>query len=157
MEKLIGILVLAAGALSLGSCELLAPKNEWEARRDEMVRNAALWEAAALDAYRYELSRACFCALAGDFVVTVEEGVVVSARRAQADTVPHSELQYLETVDDLFATVQRAIEHEAYRFRVEYHPELGYPTLIDLDPERNTIDEEIWLVAGNLTALQPGS
>lgn len=156
MVRMIGTLLVLAGALGTGSCGLLDP-DEWEARREALARNAAVWEAAAPDAYRYQLSRACFCASAGDFVVTVEDGVVVSARRTQGDTVPHSDLQYLETVDDLFATVQRAIEDEAYRFRVEYHPELGYPTLIDLDPDRNIIDEEIWLVAGNLTAVQPGN
>ena len=90
---------------------------------------------------------------------------MVEARDARTDEpVPPEVLQYLETVEDLFDVIEWAIEHEADRFRATYHATLGYPAVIDLDPNRHAIDDELYLEASDLVptplareAAQPAS
>ena len=146
-------LAILGGAIT--ACGLVGPDDGWDDRRRVLDQARLIWDQAGIDSYRFQLSRACFCALAGDFVVTVDGGVVVRAHRPQApgDTLPASELQYLDTIDDLFDRLERAIDQEVYGYRAEYHTELGHPTVVDLDPDRNAIDEEIRLEARDLAPL----
>ncbi|MDX1675026.1 MAG: DUF6174 domain-containing protein [Longimicrobiales bacterium] len=150
-------LVFLGGAMA--ACGLVGPDDRWEDRRRVLEENRMIWEQSGIDTYRFELTRACFCALAGDFVVTVDDGVVVSAHPVMGDTLPAAERQYLETVDDLFDRLERAIEEEVHEYRVEYHLQLGHPTVAYLDPIRNAIDDEIQLEARELVpvvSLQQG-
>jgi hypothetical protein len=147
--------VCVAMALVVGTaaCGLLEP-DPWADRQAALDASRAVWDDAGITAYVYELRRECYCALAGDFTVTVVDGVVVRAERPEHGLIPAEEFQFVETVDDLFGAVQEAIDERAFRFTVAYHPELGYPTVVDLDPIKNAIDEEVRYEA---TALAPVS
>lgn len=151
------ILLTAAAALALGtsSCDLMGP-DPWRSRQAELDVNRSVWEDAAIAEYTYELTRLCYCGLAGPLTVTVADHAVVSATRADGERIAPQDLHVVETVDDLFNVVQRAIDERAFRYAVEYHPELGYPTLVDLDPIREAIDEEVRYEASGLEAIDGG-
>lgn len=143
----------AALALILAGCGILEP-DSWAERQATLDRSRALWESAAIESYQYRLERWCYCGLFGELRVTVVDGVVTAAERPDGQPIDEAGFQYLETVEYLFDRTQQAIDDRAYRFQVEYHPELGYPTLLDLDPDRNAIDEEIRYEVGDLTRLE---
>lgn len=141
----------AALTVILAGCGLLDP-DPWADREAALDRNRALWEAAGIDSYQYRLNRLCFCALFGEFRITVAGGTVTAAERLglEGGPIAAADLQYLQSVDDLFDRAEQAVENRAYRFHAEYHPELGYLTLLDLDPVRNAIDEEVRFEASDL-------
>ncbi len=134
--------VMAALTVVLGGCGLLEA-DTWGERQAALDRNRALWESQAIETYTYRLLRSCFCIVGGEFAVAVSGGEVVGAERTDGTTVPGEELQYLQTIDDLFDIIQTAIDYEADAFRAEYDRDLGYPTLIDLDSDRNAVDDEV--------------
>jgi hypothetical protein len=46
------------------------------------------------------------------------------------------------TVNDLFAFVSHLLNVDAFRLSVEYHPQLGYPTVIAWDQDERVADDE---------------
>ena len=142
-------------ALTVSSCGLLEP-DPWSDRQAELDANRAVWEATGITSYTYQLRRLCYCGLAGDLIVTVSDHAVVGVERVDGSPVPTSERQYVEGIDDLFDIVQDAIDERAFRYDVEYDDELGYPTVVDLDPIRNAIDEEVRYEASEVTPAGSG-
>jgi hypothetical protein len=157
MKKQRAILTAAAAVLAMGgtACGLLEP-DPWRVRQAELDVNRSVWEDAAITEYTYELNRLCYCGLAGTLTVTVADHAVVAVTREDGERIPPQDLHVVETVDDLFDVIQRAIDEKAFRYTVEYHAELGYPTLVDLDPIRNAIDEEVRYEAGGLEPITGG-
>jgi len=149
------LMAVAALALGAGACGLLEP-DPWRSRQAELDVNRSVWEDAAITEYTYELKRMCYCGLAGALNVTVADHAVVAATRVDGQRIAPQDLHVVETVDDLFDVVQRAIDERAFRYTVEYDPELGYPTLVDLDPIREAIDEEVRYEASGLEPIDGG-
>jgi hypothetical protein len=48
-------------------------------------------------------------------------------------------------VDDLFAEIERAITGGVYQLPADYHPTLGYPTMLVIDCDAQMADEELTL------------
>ena len=76
----------------------------------------------------------------------VRDGRFVSAERSG---VPIDLAEFMPaTVDDLFSTIEEAAF--ADRLNLAYHPVLGYPVDIDIDPAFNIVDEELHLIVDKL-------
>lgn len=142
--------VLMVGA---AACDPVGPES-WGDRRAEMEEQRAVWADAGVDSYRYRVMRGCYCSgPVGEFEVTVVAGEVSAAEATQdGEAVPDSVLAEIPTVDDLFAVIEEAITAEVDDLDVEYHPELGYPTLIDIDRDQRAIDDEVTYQAEGLVA-----
>ena len=101
--------------------------------------NRARWEGQNLHDYLYTGRKICFCPDAGrEVLVTVLSDTVFSAR-VVGTTVELPKAEWL-TVDELFDFARRSYGEHYERVRVEYHPELGYPSLIDLSCSRDILD-----------------
>lgn len=151
------IIALATVTLMAGGCGLLEPDPPWVERQEALDTNRQLWESAAVESYRYSFTRHCFCGFVGTFTVTVTDGVVTAAVSEQdGESVPEAALPELSTIEGLFDEAQRGIDVKAHGFEAEYHPELGYPTLVDLDPIENAIDDEVTYRAESLVSLDGG-
>jgi hypothetical protein len=113
------------------------------------------WSSRAPSAYTYTVERGCYCLpeSIGPVDVTVRAGVVESRRytRTGAD-VPAQYAELFPTVDGLFARIDSARARKAASLRAEYHPELGYPTRIDIDFVEEMADDEVFWRASGLRA-----
>lgn len=139
-------IAVAGLALLATACGLVDPDAAWGERQRALDRARSDWEGAGVASYRYDLEIGCFCGLTGRFLVTVDDGAVVAAERAdEGPPVPEEQLPILSTVDELFDTLQEAIDAEADQLEVEYHSGLGYPTRIQLDRDDWTSDDELWI------------
>lgn len=152
LSNAVRTLLLASLALA-GACGVLDPE-PWDDRRDALEYSRAVWDGTGIQDYEYRLQRSCFCPLFGELQVTVVDDSVVQAVRPDGTPVPEEELPYVETVADLFDIIEWAIRTEAYSYQVAYHPTLGYPVLVDLDPIRNAVDDELRLEARDLQSWQ---
>lgn len=145
-----GALVLAL-LLPISGCGVLDP-DPWDDRRDALERGRAKWAAAAMDRYSYTLRRSCFCGFHGEFRVTVRgDSVTEVVATATGERVDPPGPDVVPGVEGLFETVEEAIDAEVYQLDVEYHAELGYPTLISVDWDRHAVDDEMVLTARDLS------
>jgi hypothetical protein len=105
----------------------------------------ARWAAAGYDHYSALFRWLCFCV--PDYVapvrLTVQDGAIVEVSYAEGAGVQGtSDPERYMTVDELFDLLQEAIDANAYRIDVEYHPTLGYPTDAFIDYDAMMADEE---------------
>ena len=98
------------------------------------------------------LRRLCFCPspdYTGPFEVTVRGGDV-SAVRLNGSAV---DAERGVSVEALFALIDDAYARGAAEVELAFHPELGYPTSIGIDYDRQMADEEIGYRVSDLARL----
>jgi hypothetical protein len=140
------LLLLAAGA-----CGSIFGSDLGDAR--DALRDArSRWDEAGISSYEYTVSPLCFCGVR-EMRVTVSNGQVV--QRVWTDNgqpVPAGEADPLGTVEDLFATLEDAIDRGAANVDATYDIR-GVPRVVGIDYSRNVADEEFgW----NVPRFTPG-
>ncbi len=133
----------------IGGCEIVGPdRSEMDALSDARAE----WNNYQDGTYSFLLNRGCFCIVAGPFFVQVIDTDVVTAISTHSNEVVRPEdLQYIETVDDVFDMIEDALEN-ADEIEVEYS-EFGYPTSVDIDWIKQAVDDEMFIT---ISELQPG-
>lgn len=119
---------------------------------DELEQQRSVWADRDVTDYIITVEIGCFCPeeFRGPFEVTVVEGDIDTVTMNGTNVQP-VDATFL-TVEGLFST----IEDYAYsdEINVTYSPD-GYPTIIDIDPSRNTIDEELRIDVHDLRINNP--
>lgn len=136
--------VVAIFLLASGCSDAFGPSGQYGVEQRELSRAQRIWISNDIRDYEYVLRHECFCAMGGVNVrVTVLRDVVI-AREVESTgaPVPPSLSSAYPTIDGLFAFVQDAIDHRAYRVSARYDDRYGFPTDIYVDYNRNTADEE---------------
>ncbi|MBE9037976.1 hypothetical protein IQ246_23280 [aff. Roholtiella sp. LEGE 12411] len=100
--------------------------------------NHRLWRQQKINNYRYTLSNSCFCIpeARGPVVIEVRNGrttSITSVNTGQPVANPEF-FQTYNTVPKLFHLIRNTISNgnEQSELAVEYNPELGYPTQINI-------------------------
>ncbi|MEL7562704.1 DUF6174 domain-containing protein [Dehalogenimonas sp. 4OHTPN] len=136
------IAFLAALAVSLlPGCNLLIDPFQ----RD--LNNArSKWSAAGISDYEYHLRVACFCPpnIVSPVVVKVANDVNIGVEYSkEPKEVTNDFFKPLDTIDELFEIIQKAIDDRVASLDVEYHSTFGYPVSISIDRIKEAIDDEI--------------
>jgi hypothetical protein len=141
--------------LTLPGCGLVTGPGQ----DDRLAEAQARWAALGQRDYQYEVRSDCFCGMAGRWIeVTVIGDQVVSGRYLDNDAeVEPSLLPALPTVHDLFERIRDAVRAEPVLLQVEYHPQDGHPTRINVDISYSISDEEYLLQSRNLMGLLTSS
>lgn len=137
--RLLPLLVLALSACTIN------PTEPYAAELKRLQKNRDLWERKGVRSYDYTVARTCFCGpeAAGPVIVEVRDGQPASARYV-SDGTP-AERRYfagMDSVEDLFDTVSRALDRHPDRVEVVYDSRLGYPVRARFDYDENAVDEE---------------
>jgi len=135
---------LALAALALSGCEF-GPTESHRGEREALRAARARWAGKGTPDYGYVVRNTCFCGpeVVGPVKVEVRGGQNASSTYVSSGA-PASARHFasLDTVEDLFDTIHRALEDAPAEVRVTYHKELGYPLEAFFDPSRTTVDEE---------------
>lgn len=144
--------VLAPALLlaALGGCKDLVSGGD-DVQREQYRVATGRWQDAGLTSYSYVLELACACAPTSELRavrVTVSNGTVVERRYesndpAQRAPAPEAVFGPYDTVEELFAAVEEAIERESDVLNVIYHPTYGVPTLLQWDPDSARADDHL--------------
>ena len=106
------------------------------------------WIDSGIADYAYGYVRSCEC-LPTDVTtpsIEVRDGAIVRVWDGRTgESVPADRYGWYFTVDDLFAEIERAIAGGVSQLRVDYHPTLGYPTMLVIDYDAQMADEELIL------------
>lgn len=118
----------------------------------------ALWNRTkpASGSYSYDQQVMCFCPYgASTFRVTVTAGAITRVHDSQAASdLPSSQFSRFRTVDQLFSEVRSALAKSGVLTTVEYHPTMGFPSKVSLDPVKNAVDDEVAYFTSSLVAAQ---
>jgi hypothetical protein len=86
--------------------------------------------------------------------VTVKQGKIVKiVNLSDNRQIPLTTQPEVKTIDQLFAIVDGAIQQNVEKLDVTYHPDLGYPTQIEIDPLLIRADDEVGYFISDLKPL----
>lgn len=111
------------------------------------------WIGAGIASYQYSYRRTCFCtpAATAPVRITVRGGRVAAVVLADSgEPVPPTGYP---TIDELFLTLQQALDSGAYEIRATYDVARGYPTSLYIDRDPGVADEEMRIDASDLQPL----
>ncbi len=140
-----------ASAVALSACSGNPTLADEEA---QMERSRQVWNAQGIDDYRM-IVRITGGMLGGSALVEVRDGVPVSVQPAEGGPqhLPMSAFAGYDTVEELFAILERAFDRDVHELKAEYDPHFGVPIDVDIDPMRDAIDEEHGFVVEGFTVL----
>jgi len=125
----------------------------------ELNAAEARWQAGAVKNYTWGVIRICNCAAnqIRPITVTIRNGVLnrivySDSVGGYADTTLFR--QYL-SVDRLFTLLEQVLASGPASFSAEYAPSLGFPTYVQVDPERNVLDDEFTIQTFSFTIDTP--
>ncbi|MFN0092346.1 MAG: DUF6174 domain-containing protein [Acidimicrobiales bacterium] len=146
------VLILAAGCAMTPVTEPVSPTGSGPMQA-ELDAARAKWAAASPAVYRFELTRSCFCLpeFTGPFRVEVAGGQVIEVVHLELGAEVDADRG--ESIEGLFALLQRAITEGAVEIRAAYDPVLGHPTDLYVDRDRRIADEEIGYRVRDLVIL----
>lgn len=138
--------LLFALLLPFSACQIAGPD---DARTSTVQEQKARFEARYGTTYSFNVMRGCFCANGGEHWVQVADGNVVAAVQLyDQEPVPADQLEWLETMDEVFDMIQRA-ETEADRLDVTWS-EFGYPAEFYIDWIEEAADDEMGMTISNV-------
>ena len=123
------------------------------AENSEMNTNREKWESQWYGSYQFEYQQNCFCPASEPVILTVEDGIIESARLVgTGELVNEADFSQYRTIERLLEILQGAIESSADKFSVEYDSDLGYPIFGDIDYEERAVDSEFGFTVSDLQA-----
>lgn len=136
---------------TLAGCEL---GDDDSFQRQKLGEARTLWDRKDVASYSYILELECFCAPASELepvLVTVRNGTVESLQywdEDPADRTPASAATFgpYDTVEELFALVEDAIDRDADLLQVGYDPEYGFPEVINVDYQSGGSDQKLLFI-----------
>jgi hypothetical protein len=123
-----------------------------EPESDALTRARSRWATAAVESYRFEFQRFCFCA--PDFIRRIRVEVIDGSVRTVVyvdSSEPVPDPTAAPVIEDLFEEIQDAIDRQAHSLVTEYDAELGHPTEVSIDYLEFAVDEEM---AFSVTAFE---
>jgi hypothetical protein len=116
------------------------------------------WQNANISHYRYELTIGCFCVFSQDMplVIEVKDGQVVSMEYKsgkEIDAASREIFQRYETIDKIFAEIEKARTEGADTVTVTYDETYGFPKDVTIDFQQQAADEELYLTIANFEVL----
>ena len=145
-------------ALSIVAWSLSCTGNPLGPAENELAQAAARWSAAGPPSYDFDVQVSCFCAATtfGTVTVSVRNHQVVSVVRADSGTTVDSlDFSTVLTVERMFATERGYLDAKPASFRADYDANLGYPTLVSVDPKASVADDEYSFQVLALRAFLP--
>lgn len=142
--RVANLLALFPVALTLSGCGIL-PTGPHVHELREMERNRRLWEAQGITNYGYQVQNFSFWPdeYRGPVAVEVRDSRTVSAVYVDGGAPARPEpFASMDTIEDLFDTIARALARRPDEAVIVYDPQLGYPRSARFDFERNVTDEE---------------
>jgi hypothetical protein len=112
-----------------------------------------LWRAQKLHTYAFTLQSSCFCVNTPPLQVLVLADTVAGVFDLSTGTAIDPRLG--ETVEDLFAFVQNAIDRKAHLIRANFDESKGFPTEIDYDGSAQVADDEIFYKVTDVHPVAP--
>ena len=132
-------------------------------QRQNLQQARTRWDTKDVASYSYILELQCFCAPASELkpvLVTVNNGAVVSLQYWNENPnnrppAPAAIFGPYDTVEELFALVDDAIDRDADVLQVGYNSEYGFPEAVNVDYEAGGSEQLLFFVTQFTPAAAP--
>ena len=132
-------------------------------QRQNLQQARTRWDTKDVASYTYILELQCFCAPASELkpvLVTVNNGAVVSLQYWNENPnnrppAPAAIFGPYDTVEELFALVDDAIDRDADVLQVGYNSEYGFPEAVNVDYEAGGSEQLLFFVTQFTPAAAP--
>ncbi|HEV3051145.1 MAG TPA: DUF6174 domain-containing protein [Longimicrobium sp.] len=132
-------------------------------QNNKLTEARTRWDSKGVASYSYILELDCFCAPASQLnpvLVTVQNGAVTSVvywdeNPAKRTPAPATVFAPYDTVEELFDLVKDAIDRDADVLQVGYHPEYGFPQVINVDYQSGSDEQKLLFVTEFTPATSP--
>jgi len=146
------ILFILLAALLTGCASLVGQASS------DVERAQEKWQDANISHYRYELTIGCFCIFSQDMplVIEVQDGQVVSMEYKSGKAIDEASkeiFQRYDTIDKIFAEIEKAREGGADTVTVTYDETHGFPKEVSIDFAQQAADDELYLTIANFEVL----
>jgi len=122
----------------------LAPCVHADTAYQEFAAARQRWQTAGPRDYSFLLLQRCFCPRAPATRITVQNGVVQSARNITDDTpVEPARLGGLPSLDGILQKIEEAYAQPADEISLTLNPTYGYPEHVFIDYYKRMADEEL--------------
>ena len=131
--------------LLVPGCGILSPEGEWARMEHELNRNRNRWERQGIASYSFIQASSCECipSFEGPSRVYVSNGAITRVEKVGSGGVVAEGIQDAwYTVEELFGAIAHAIEERAVFLEVEYDPDRGFPTRMEVDLNAQWADDE---------------
>lgn len=119
----------------------------------ELLQSAkAKWQSQSSQFYTIQSQRFCECAteMSSQMEISVSDNLILSAFDIASDQAISAEVQQeIQTVDDLFGLIEKAIADEV-SIEVTYNEEFGYPESAKIDLEQLAVDGGLFVTLSDL-------
>jgi hypothetical protein len=143
---------LALTMFALASCSSLVEPG------DRLADAKARWLQSGPASYTMTVTRGCGECLAlsaGSVVVKVVNRQVVSRTYvATGDAVPSSFAGVFPDIEEFFDLISDVLDDNPYKADVEYDSELGYPTALSVDLNKQMVDDEFSITVSDFKPNQ---
>ena len=123
---------------------------------DDFLRNRELWEASRPTTYEFIFQRSsCECLPEWTIAmkIVVNEGQIQSVASLSSGEEISGVTHRAQTIGELFAEIERALDQGAYHVDVTYDRQLGYPTSIFINQDQQHVDDEVSYTARDLRVV----
>ena len=159
------LLVVLAVLLFQPSCSFVSRLSG-----NDIASNREKWRASGIRDYKMfaVIQKTGHMTPMGTYLITVRDGKTesvfsgaspfgnpdppVPTRRLENEDFL-SRLGPFDSIDDYFDYIERESKGDPEIFETKFHPTLGYPTYINLDPRKTTNDDELLVKVLSLDAL----
>lgn len=146
---IVRLLLLAVSATLLAACV-----SRSEAVTPQDVQTLYKKWSARSQSYEVSFQQLCFCM--PDYVrpmrLSVHDNVIMAAQyEDDQSSVAAAIIADLMTIDAMYQTILNAEARPAHSVKVEYHPQLAFPTRVDIDFDQRMADDEIHWQLSHLT------
>ena len=117
--------------------------------------NKEKWQQSGIKNYVYTFQRSCFCTrdATREVLTQVKNGRAVKSQFKDSGLPLPAELSFNKlSINDLFNTVEKAIDKRVDVIKVKYNEKTGQPTSIYIDGKTGVTDDEFSLIAKKLIA-----
>ena len=113
--------------------------------REELASARMRWAQRAPASYSITLRRGCECLpeTIGPATITVSNGAISVNYTSTGASVPKVYATAFPDVEGMFDLIENAQKNKYYKVDVEYDSELGYPTLISIDINKQMVHDEL--------------
>ena len=121
--------------------------------RTSLAMAQTTWQARKPSAYEFTIEVRCYC----PGIARVPPSFrVVDGEPSPVKLEAQSEYVYksYNTIDKLFVAIDRSLSRGQYNSAVQYDERLGFPVVADLDPRRETADDELFLRVSGFRVIE---
>lgn len=118
--------------------------------------NKRKWQQSGIKNYFYTFQRSCFCTRETTYEVLTHvrnDHVINSQFKDSGLPLPNGLSLNILSINDLFTTIETALDKHVAVVKVKYNNETGQPISIYIDGKTGRIDDEFSLIAKNMTVI----